>query len=137
MTQEERLDYLVEAFKADSIEYSDIKTPEDTEGKRCLLRSLMNIRMPKELPAEVLAVQDEYLQERAREKGIVEISDIPEACKGIAIWQGDITRLAADAIVNAANAGLSIRIRCGVFHIFEESHKSGASSRFGIPSLAA
>ena len=104
MTQEERLDYLVEAFKADSIEYSDIKTPEDTEGKRRLLRSLMNIRMPKELPAEVLAIQDEYLQERAREKGIVEISDIPEVCKGIAIWQGDITRLAADAIVNAANS---------------------------------
>ena len=104
MTQEERLDYLVEAFKADSIEYSDIKTPEDTEGKRRLLRSLMNIRMPKKLPAEVLAIQDEYLQERAREKGIVEIRDIPEVCKGIAIWQGDITRLAADAIVNAANS---------------------------------
>ncbi|MQN01090.1 MAG: protein-ADP-ribose hydrolase [Lachnospiraceae bacterium] len=104
MTQEERLDYLVEAFKADSIEYSDIKTPDDTDGKRRLLRSLMNIRMPKKLPAEVLAIQDEYLQERAREKGIVEISDIPEVCKGIAIWQGDITRLAADAIVNAANS---------------------------------
>ncbi len=47
MTQAERLDYLVEQFKIDSVQYKDLQTPEDTEGKRRLLRSLMNIRMPK------------------------------------------------------------------------------------------
>ena len=113
MTQTERLDYLVEQFKLDSIEYKDLKTPEDPEMKRRLLRSLMNIRMPKILPPIVIRIQDEYLQERNREKGIVEISDIhtvkesgsthPFAEK-ISVWQGDITRLAADAIVNAANS---------------------------------
>ena len=46
MTQNERLDYLVEAFKADSGEYRYLRTPKDTEGKRRILRSLMNIRMP-------------------------------------------------------------------------------------------
>ena len=59
MTQNERLDYLVEAFKTDSVRYKDLATPSDTAGKKQLLRSLMNIRMPKELPEEVLKVQDE------------------------------------------------------------------------------
>ena len=104
MTQEERLDYLVEAFKADSVKYRLLDTPEDTEGKRALLRSLMNIRMPRPLPEEVKEVQDEYLKERIKENGIVGLDEIPEIRDGLSIWQGDITRLAADAIVNAANS---------------------------------
>ncbi len=104
MTQEQRLDYLVEAFKIDSVRYADIDTPHDTEGKRRLLRSLMNIRMPKPIGEEVLAVQDEYLKERIRENGIVGLDDIPVSGDGISVWQGDITRLASDAIVNAANS---------------------------------
>ena len=104
MTQDQRLDYLVEAFKADSIEYKDLPTPADPEGKRRILRSLMNIRMPRGLDAAVLAVQDEYLQERIRENGIVEPADIPVIRGKMSIWQGDITRLAVDAIVNAANS---------------------------------
>ena len=103
-TQEQRLDYLVEQFKADSGEYRNLRTPKDTEGKRRILRSLMNIRMPGEMDEIVLAVQDEYLQERIRENGIVELSDIPVIREGISVWQGDITRLAVDAIVNAANS---------------------------------
>lgn len=111
--QKDRLDYLVEEFKEDSYEYKDLAVPEDTEGKRRILRSLMNIRMPKEIDADVIKVQDEYLSERAAEKGIVDLSDIPTvADQGgdssfadkIAIWQGDITRLSVDAIVNAANS---------------------------------
>ena len=104
ITQEQRLDYLVEEFKADSGEYKDLKIPADQEGKRRILRSLMNIRMPKRLPDEVLEVQDEYLSGRAEEKGIVPLSDIPVMRDGLSIWQGDITRLAVDAIVNAANS---------------------------------
>ena len=103
-TQEERLDYLVEEFKADSGEYMDIETPKDTEGKRNILRSLMNIRMPKDMSPDVIRVQDEYLKGRRDEKGVVTLEDIPETRDGISIWQGDITRLAVDAIVNAANS---------------------------------
>lgn len=104
VTQEQRLDYLVEEFKADSSEYQDLQTPDDVNGKRRILRSLMAIRMPRELPASVLEVQNEYLIERAKEKGIVRLSDIPIIRDGLSIWQGDITRLAADAIVNATNS---------------------------------
>ena len=104
MTQEQRLDYLVEEFKTDSVQYKELETPKDTEGKRRILRSLMNVRMPKALSADVLAVQDEYLTGRAEEKGIVRLSDILEIRDGLSVWQGDITRLAVDAIVNAANS---------------------------------
>ena len=112
-TQEERLDYLVEAFKEDSSEYRDIQMPADANGKRRVLRSLMNIRMPKSLAPEILAVQDYYLAERVRENGIVELSEIPTLAdwgsahlhaKHLSLWQGDITRLEVDAIVNAANS---------------------------------
>ena len=104
MTQNGRLDYLVEEFKADSVQYKDLQTPEDIEGKRRILRSLMNIRMPRNMDEAVLAVQDEYLQERIRENGIVEPADIPIIRDRMSIWQGDITRLAVDAVVNAANS---------------------------------
>ena len=104
VTQEERLEYRVEEFKADSGEYRTLQTPADEEGKRQVLRSLMNIRMPRGMSSDVLDVQDAYLQERAAEKGVVELSDIPALQDGMSIWQGDITRLAVDAIVNAANS---------------------------------
>ena len=112
-TQEERLDYLVEAFKEDSGEYKDLKTPTDTNDKRRILRSLMNIRMPRKMAPDILNVQDEYLQGWIRENGIVTLSEISTiADQGgthpfadrISIWQGDITRLEVDAIVNAANS---------------------------------
>lgn len=112
-TQEERLDYLVEAFKEDSVEYRNLQTPADVSGKRRILRSLMNIRMPRKMEPAVVAVQDEYLKERILENGIVTLSEIPSiADQGstllfadkISVWQGDITRLAVDAIVNAANS---------------------------------
>ena len=102
--QEQRLKDLVEAFKIDSGEYKDLETPKDTKSRRELLRSLMNIRMPGALPEEVLQIQDDYLKARAEEKGPVCLEDIPQIKEGISLWHGDITRLAADAIVNAANS---------------------------------
>ena len=105
MTQNERLDYLVEQFKKDSGDYADLRVGNGGEEKRRVLRSLMNIRLPRELDDETLRVQDEYLRERAAEKGVVTVEDIPTTADSrISIWQGDITRLAADAIVNAANS---------------------------------
>ena len=77
MTQNERLDYLVGSFKDESPEYKRVRIPEDTESKQRLLRSLMNVRMPKPVSAAVLAVQDTYLKGRALEKGIVNIREMP------------------------------------------------------------
>lgn len=102
--QEQRLDILVEQFKLDSDDYKEVQTPADYEGKRRLLRSLMNVRMPKAMDADVLKIQDAYLKACAEQKGIVYLTDIPQIRHGISLWQGDITRLAVDAIVNAANA---------------------------------
>jgi len=106
MTQEQRLGFLVEEFKADSQEYQTLETPADTASRRRLLRSLMNVRPPAPLPENVLAVQDEYLRARAQEKGVVTLDDIPAVRDGMSLWQGDITRLACDAIVNAANSAM-------------------------------
>ena len=108
--QGQRLSYLVEAFKADSHAYQDLQTPADTESRQRLLRSLMNVRMPRPMAKETLLIQDEYLQERAEERGIVPLDRIPSIAESLgskgpfadtlSLWQGDITRLA----VNAANA---------------------------------
>ena len=112
MTQDERLYILVEGFKADSVEYRDIPTPESAEEKRQLLRGLMNIRMPRPLPEDLRLVQDEYLCARAEEKGVVALDDIPTLGSAhpfgnrLSLWQGDITRLKVDAIVNAANSAM-------------------------------
>ncbi len=113
MNQNERLDYLVEQFKEDSIQYRNLIIPEETSEKRRILRSLMNIRMPKRMSPDVLRIQDEYLQERNRENGVIGLSEIPVIAERgsnhaygdiLSVWQGDITRLAVEAIVNAANS---------------------------------
>ena len=119
--QEERLDYLLEAFKKDSLWYKDLEVGEDYQEKRRTLRSLMNIRMPGAMAPEVLEVQDEFLREEAAEKGIVTLEEIPTAARQygsrksfgdkISVWQGDITRLQVGAIVNAANSQM-----LGCFH---------------------
>lgn len=104
MTQIERLDYLLEAFKEDSGRYKNLQVGSDIEDKRTALRSLMNIRMPAPMDDEVLKIQDEYLSRRIVEKGIVTLDDIPANADRISVWQGDITLLEVDAIVNAANS---------------------------------
>ena len=113
-TQDERLDQLIRDFKAESAEYHDLPVPDDTEGRRRILRSLMNVRMPRKTAERTLLIQDEYLTERAEERGIVKLTDIPTLAEAygielpfsdiLSLWQGDITRLAVDAIVNAANS---------------------------------
>lgn len=103
-TQEGRLNYLLEEFKTDSEQYKNIEIPKNIRDKQNLLRSLMNIRMPKKMPDEVIKVQDEYLSYCAKGKGIVKLSEIPVTKGNISIWKGDITRLEVDAIVNAANS---------------------------------
>ena len=104
MTQDERLDFLLRYLLAERKEYASIRMPDSVSEKRHLLRSLMNVRPPIPASAEFLAVQDAYLQARLSERGVTRLGDLKPTQQGIYLWQGDITTLAADAIVNAANS---------------------------------
>lgn len=104
MTQEDRLDCLIDTFKNESKEYKNIDIPDTREGKENLLRSFMNVRMPKRLDERVVSIQNDYFKQYALDRGIVHIDDIPIKKNNISVWQGDITRLEVDAIVNAANS---------------------------------
>lgn len=107
MNQSERRIYLIQELLKENEQYRGMEIPTNTEEQRMLLRGLMNIRMPQPVRKEVLEVQDAYLQEEKKRKGIVEIDSLEEIQPGIILWQGDITKLACDAIVNAANSGLT------------------------------
>ena len=96
----EKLDYLIKTLN------SKIEIPETEQEKKDLFRSLMNTWKVSELPSEFYKVQDEYLQEVLSVKGITKLEDLTEIAKNIYLWQGDITTLEVDAIVNAANKAL-------------------------------
>lgn len=104
MTQEERRSYLINYLTEENKELAEVKIPNEESGQKRLLRSLMNIRPPKPISKEFLEIQDAYLQ--AERGKIVSLSELEPIDKGIYLWQGDITKLAADGIVNAANSAL-------------------------------
>lgn len=102
MTQAEKRSFLIEYLLSERKER--ITIPSDEYNQKRMLRSLFNIRMPKPVSDEFLQIQDEYLQEENRSKGITDIADLEPIQKGIYLWQGDITTLKCGAIVNAANS---------------------------------
>lgn len=104
MTQTERRLYLIEALLAEQPQYAGTAIPADTQAQKQLLRALFNVRPPRPAGAEFLAVQDDYLQEETRRKGITDFSALRPVQDGLYLWQGDITTLRCDAIVNAANS---------------------------------
>ena len=104
MTQDERRRFLLEFLLRERGE--TMALPADEAAQRRLLRALCNVREPVPAPADFLAVQDAYLQEETRRKGVTDAARIPEAEPGIRLWRGDITTLRCDAIVNAANSAL-------------------------------
>lgn len=107
MNQSERRRFLIQELIKEQKQWNSIQIPSDSNEQKQLLRGLLNIREPEEIDEEFLRVQDEYLQEVAKEKGIVELSMLTPIQDGIYLWQGDITRLKVDAIVNAANSGMT------------------------------
>lgn len=115
MSGTDKTDVFLDELKKDSLEYRGLKTEGySLEEKKNAIRSLMNIRMPRELSGRLVDLQDEYLQEERKAKGVVTLADIPTIAEQldskspyadkIALWQGDITRLEVGAIVNAANS---------------------------------
>lgn len=107
MNQTERRIFLINRLLDENYEYGEVEIPVDEASQKRLLRGLMNVRMPGLIDEEFLKVQDEYLKEASLEKGVVTVDDIAFNDEGIGIWQGDITRLSLDAIVNAANSGMT------------------------------
>lgn len=104
MTQSERRKYLIAALLKEQPQYSEIEIPSSEQEQKILLRSLFNIRMPLPVNNEFLTIQDTYLQEEVRQKGITSIVDLQPLQDGLYLWQGDITTLKCDGIVNAANS---------------------------------
>ena len=104
MTQAERRYWLIKSLLNERRQAAVI--PDDEAGQKRLLRSLFNIRMPQAVSGEFIEIQDAYLQEETKKKGITDIQMLVPIQEGIYIWQGDITTLRCDAIVNAANAQL-------------------------------
>lgn len=106
MTQSERRLYLIRELQQESMQYEKLSVPYPIAEQKQMLRALLNARIPKPASSEFLEIQDNYLQEEIRQKGITNPSDLSPIQQGIYLWQGDITTLACDAIVNAANSQL-------------------------------
>ena len=105
MTQDERRIWLIRAL-LDERQNDTVAIPQDETEQKRLLRGLMNVRPPMPIGRDFLDVQDAYLQEVTREKGVTQLCDLTPVRPHRYLWRGDITTLAVDAIVNAANAAL-------------------------------
>ena len=106
MTQSQRRSYLIEKLLQERREYMGVSLPTEEEQRR-LLRGLMNLRPPAPVSGEFLQVQDAYFQERLKERGVTKLEALTPVQPGLYLWQGDITTLEVDAIVNAANSGMT------------------------------
>ena len=100
---DEKLKFLIGYLLDDMPEHKE--AAKNIPDPEILLRALMNVRTPgKSLSPEFFRIQDEYLSLLRERKGVVDAMSLPEVLPRISLWQGDITRLRADAIVNAANS---------------------------------
>ena len=107
MNQSEKRLFLIQSLLKENLAYRDLGIPADTNSQRQLLRGLMNLRAPQHADADFLKIQDTYLQGENAAKGITDAADLAPIQPGLYLWQGDITTLQCDAIVNAANSGMT------------------------------
>ncbi len=107
MEQKEMRRYLIRELLKENTRYREVEIPQNETEQRKLLRSLFNIRMAAPITEEFQKVQDTYLQEVNAERGIISVSELEKKGNGMYLWQGDITKLQVDAIVNAANSGMT------------------------------
>lgn len=104
MTQSEKRLYLLRRLAKECREEPVI--PKEEQAQKRLLRALFNVRPPAPADPEFLRMQDEYLQEETQKKGVTGLADLTPVLPDIYLWQGDITTLCCDAVVNAANSAL-------------------------------
>lgn len=104
MMQAEKRIFLIRSLLDEQPRYWDTEIPQGVQEQKQLLRALFNLRPPKPASERFLKVQDEYLKTELCEKGITDYRTLTPTEDGIYLWQGDITTLKCDAIVNAANA---------------------------------
>ena len=106
MTHDEKRIWLIEQLMAEDDYYSNYDIPTEAIEQKNFLRALMNVREPNAISDEFLKIQDEYISEENAAEGFVDISELTPATGNsqLYLWQGDITRLKVDAIVNAANS---------------------------------
>ena len=107
MTQSERRMSLIRVLLKEHPEYRGLRIPADADTQWQLLRGLLNIREPRRIGTDFLQIQDAYLQEETAAKGITDAADLMPLQPGLYLWQGDITTLKCDAIVNAANSDMT------------------------------
>lgn len=107
MNQSEKRLFLIQSLLNERPSCQKQIIPADSERQKILLRGLMNVHRPVRIGADFLQVQDAYLQDETAAKGITDIADLTPIQPGLYLWQGDITTLKCDAIVNAANSGMT------------------------------
>jgi len=151
MNQAERQDYLIRELLREQPRYQNQRIPPDSEGKKTLLRSLFNVRPPMRASDMFIKIQDAYLQEEIKSKGICGIEELSPIRSSLYLWQGDITTLGVEAIVNAANsqmlgcfvpchgcidnvihtfAGIQLRLAC-----YEIMQKQGKPEKTGAAKI--
>ena len=107
MNQAEKRVFLIQRLLNEDRRYREMAIPADADEQKRMLRSLMNIRRPQAIDGDFLTVQDDYLRREIEAAGITRLADLEPVCGDLYLWQGDITRLACGAIVNAANSGMT------------------------------
>lgn len=129
MTHDEERKWMIRQLLEEDSRYRYYAIPEDEQEQKNLLRALMNVRMPDPISDEFLQVQDAYLKEENRLAGITDLADLQPTGldERIYLWQGDITALKVDAIVNAANSQM-----CGCFRPLHNCVDNIIHSKSGI-----
>lgn len=105
--QENRRLWLIKELLRERKAEREIEIPRETAAQKALLRALLNLRPPMSAAESFLQVQDDYLREELRRRGVIDYRDLTPVLPGLYLWQGDITTLRCGAIVNAANLSLT------------------------------
>lgn len=105
MNQSERRAWLIQYLLDERGQQMEL--PSSEEDQRLVLRALVNVREANPINDKFRAVEQSYLQSRLAQLDVTDAANLPTDDDGITLWRGDITTLKCDAIVNAANSGMT------------------------------